>query len=163
MALLEKLRQLDTQRVPFFEAKNRLMAEGYTDQEIAHALYSFSYDGKPNVPKPHDPTAAYYAANPEEAKKIGTYILENAKSSGYGRKAAYFLASQYAPGHHARAKYSLQFADEIGYPFFTALFSFIPSFLLTVQYNLPTWSMYVGPGLVTLYWLLRMVWRRFGR
>jgi hypothetical protein len=161
--LLEKLRSFDSQHISFFEAKKQLLAQGFSDQQIAQALYTFSYDGRPNSPKKSDPTTAYYAANPKEARRIGAYILNNAKAGGYGRKAAYYAASRYAPGHHAKAKYALMFADEMGYPYFSALFSLIPSFVLAVRYDLPGWIIYIGPGLVTLYWLLKLLWRRFGR
>lgn len=161
--LLEKLRSLDSHHIPFFEAKKKLLAQGFSEHEIAQALYVFSYDGQPNAPKKSDPIAAYYAASPTEAQRIGSFILSNAKKGGYGRKTAYYMASQYAPGHHARAKYALMFADEVGFPYFFALFSILPAFGLVIRYDLPGWVIYAGPGVVTLYWLLKMLWRRFGR
>lgn len=46
--LVARLKELDSQSVLFYDAKQTLLSEGYSEEEITNATYTFPYDGKPN-------------------------------------------------------------------------------------------------------------------
>lgn len=158
--LIEKLRKLDTNRVPFFAARQQLLDEGYTEHEIATALYSFSYDGIPNKISKADPVTKYYTENPQDAEKVAGYIVKHMKDGEVSKKVAYALAARYAPGYHAKAQYGVKFADEIEYPFFTALFATGVSMIVVISNDLPTYYVLIGPAIVTLYWIVSQILKR---
>lgn len=74
--LVARMRELDSQSVKFYDAKQTLASEGYSDEEIATATYTFPYDGKPNQPKPKDKVAEYIASHPEVADAIAGSVGE---------------------------------------------------------------------------------------
>lgn len=155
--LLKKLKEMDSNSVPFFEAKQKLTDQGYSDVEISHALFEFSYDGKPNAVKTQNPTTKYYSQNPAEAKKIAEYMMQDMTQRQKGQQrsqaSANLLASRFAPGRHARSVYSLRFADDIGFPFFTALFLTVVALIVTFKYDLPEIFGYSGVAVVMVYWV----------
>ncbi len=153
--LLDKLRDLDSRSVPFFMARKQLLEQGYTEQEIVHGLYSFSYDGKPNVQNSDAAVTKYFAANPAEARRIAKYILEQQDYRDAQAQAYNLLASRYAPGMHAMSRYELEFLDSVGFPSFTMYFSILLAFWVVLAFDLHRLFIVAGPVLVTLYWAIK--------
>ena len=146
---------MDSARIKFFDAKNTLLKQGYTNTEIANALYEFSYDGIPNEPK-EDPNAIvrrYYAENAAEGKIIAKHLLREQKKGEYTKIAAYALASRYAPGMHARSYYSGVAASYAGFPIFTAIFLTVIAAIVAIKYDLPQFVMYIPFVLVSIYFI----------
>ena len=73
--VVSRLKELDSQSVKFFDAKNLLLNEGYTEAEIAMATFEFPYDGVPNKPKEVDKIAEYLAKHPKRADKLARAIM----------------------------------------------------------------------------------------
>lgn len=159
--LLAKLRGMDSQRVKFYDAKERLLSVGYSDTEIADALYSFSYDGIPNasVEATQAQVDRYYTERPEEAREPAMYLIKQQNRMRKNKLAVNYLASQYAPDIQTRNFYSVKFADGIGYPIFTAFLLTIPAAIVVIKYDLPLALQYVPFALVTIYWLLQKLIR----
>lgn len=155
--LVARLKELDSARVKFFDAKKLLLEEGYSEKEIAKCLYIFSYDGIPNKPKKEDPVTKYYTQSPEEAERVAQYILKHQRDGEFARAAAQVLAARYAPGPHARAHYSGLVADFFGYPILTAILSVLPGILAVVTWGVSPIFIYLGPLLVTVYWLIKTI------
>jgi hypothetical protein len=148
--LVQELKLYDSQSVQFFEAKKKLLAKGYKEHEIANALYSFSYDGKPNGPKSSNEFNKYYAANPVEARAIANYILKNARVADYRKAAAYKMAANYSLGVQSQWYYSALSLYEMDYPVLTSLFLTIVSVIITIKYNLPDYFMMSGWAVVNI-------------
>lgn len=124
--LINELEILDLQGVKFKQAKEQLLAKGYAEEEIDHAIYSAPHDGKANKPKPEHEHTAAYRNNPEHADKVAKELLKQEKKNRNSRTRHRFwanaAASRFAPGAHASSRYAYQAAASIGFPFFTSLF-----------------------------------------
>lgn len=147
--IVERLRELDTQSVPFHEAHKLLLDEGYGEGTIIQGLYEFSYDGKPNQPKAQNKVKEYYESNPAEAKEMADSLLtshaQEARYDRLGKMAADFAASRTAPGTHARAHYTQKWTSSAGIPFFSTLLVLAVTFALVLQFDLPQYLVYVVP------------------
>jgi len=158
--IIALLQEYDSKGVPFAVAKEKILQCGYTNAQIAHALYQFNYDGVPNR-KPQKPVITQlFEQHPEDAQKIADYILQNSKQNTKLDATLNYAASRFAPGQHAKAYYELKFADSIGYPYFTALGLSALAFPLVLAYNLPNYILFAPLALVSTYWIIKLILNR---
>lgn len=164
-SVIGRLKELDSQSVPFYEANKKLLAEGFSEEEILEGIYNFSYDGKPNEIKKPDKIKEFYDKNPQAAKEMADYLLkqlaEEIRYEQIGRAASNFAASRIAPGHHAKAHYSLKFHDDAGLPFFSTLLVIGIATAIVFQFDLPTYLIYIAPGVyLVIFMLIRYLMHR---
>jgi hypothetical protein len=160
--IIEILKENDSNSVPFAKTKEQLLAKGYEEKEIILALYSFPYDGKPNIPKEENPLAKWYKEHPEHAEKVAkTLLREKAKEDSH-KAIAYGLASEFAPDIHSQSYYEVRFADQIGLPYFTLFFIGIALILIMIKFNIPEYLIYIYAYAVNLWALYKLVQIRKG-
>lgn len=154
--LIKELEKLDLQGVKFKQAKEQLLAKGYTEAEITHAVYSAPHDGKANKPKPEHEHTKLFRKHPKQAASIARTILkdqeknrESAERSAFATNA---IASRFAIGHHASARYAYRAGAAIGFPVYTALFLSVGWLILVLYMNWP--ESYLYPGIIIIHILL---------
>lgn len=73
--LVQLLTAYDLKGVSFYTAKQELLAKGYSETEISHALFEANFDGKKNEPKPQSEHAKIMADNPVLAQKVADTLI----------------------------------------------------------------------------------------
>jgi hypothetical protein len=144
----------DSNETPFAETKIYLLSKGYSETEINHALYQNSYDGKKNVIQPEDSATKAFKENPELSEKIGENILEDHRKNEMTKTIATGAAGRFAPGRHAQSKYTFDFFERLGLPYFSIFFGSLVIFILVIKFNLPT----IINNLVSVLVLLWIIW-----
>jgi hypothetical protein len=132
--ILEKNR---SQGIKFYQTKEQLLSQGYTEGEIVYALFSAPYDVTPSVPRPANPLEQYYTDNPEKAQEIATILLQQQQREDWDQTAADMAAGQLAPDIQSRSYYDLLAADRLGIPFFTLTFASFALVIVAIKFN---WS-----------------------
>lgn len=75
MKLIKLLETYDIQGISFYDAKQALLQQGYSLNEIEIAVASAPFDGKKNIPHSTDDVTAKYESDTEAAKKIAKELL----------------------------------------------------------------------------------------
>jgi hypothetical protein len=146
---LNRLKELDSQSIGFYEANQTMLREGYSEADILDGLYRFSYDGKPDKLIHPDPMKEYLKKHPQEAQKLADELLKLHDNDRHykdaGLMAANYIASRNAPGMHAKSFYAQRFADSVGIPYFSTLFVILLTLFIVVKYDLPIILLYIVP------------------
>lgn len=132
--LRHKLIDYDVQRVSFHDAKQMLLEEGYTDDEISLAVASQPFDGKVNEKR----EVAQDAADTEAAQVMGEELLQHEDDMDTQKRrgdlAMAEAASNIGKGINPySAQASMSVADDIGFPLARALLLLV--FLSAVVYG----------------------------
>ena len=142
--LVARLSDYDVRGVAFADAKTTLLAEGYTEAEIANAIYSAPFDGRDNT-KARPPSAVQriYAASPEAAQNVGDALLED-QAANRRRKLRGLAMQSYIRGPGAlnptALKAEVALADEMGVPYFRILFGLLVAGLVAYKLGVdPEW------------------------
>lgn len=135
--LIAKLKAGDAAGIPFAKTKKQMLSEGYSEQDITHAIYQAPYDGIPNPQPKLDPLHTGYNADPETAQRIGEAILENDAKNKRTEALAYGAASRFAPGRHAQSYYHFKFFEKLGIPFYRTMFVVVASEIAIWKLSLP--------------------------
>jgi hypothetical protein len=133
--LIDTLNELDAQHVRFHDAKQQLIEDGYSEDEIAIAVASASFDGKPNRPKQPDDLHSSFQSNPDETKAIARELLAY-DAHRQERKARLQALSAAAWGSRMNPMASqslVTLADTLGVPIFRL--AFIGLFIAAVLYG----------------------------
>lgn len=120
--LIELLNKYDTAGVPFYQARQKILAKGFTEAELVYGLYSAPFDGRANnKPVPTNPLQKLYENDPERAAKIAKILLLDQAQDQDTKTTAYMAGSALGPDIQSRAYYGLRASDELGIPYFTIL------------------------------------------
>jgi hypothetical protein len=141
--IIEILKRNDSNSVPFIRTKDQLLYAGYSEKEIIYALYSFPYDGKPNIPSEENPLKDWYEKHPEHADQIARTLLKDQARNERDKAFAYAAASEFAPGPHAQSYYDVRLFDELSLPYYTLFFIGIVLGILMVKFDLPEYILYI--------------------
>lgn len=158
--LIQILKEGDSKEIPFHQTKTSLLKQGYSESEINHAVYQSSYDGKKNPMQSENPVTKAYEKNPEIAEKIGKDILASAKQHERTKAIATGAAARFAPGRHAQSKYTFDFFELLGLPFFSILFGSIAVFLVVYKFNLPNIINYLFTTAIS-FWIAWAFYKRY--
>lgn len=124
--IISILKANDDKSVPYIQVKEKLLAQGYQEKEIIYALYSFPYDGRPNLRPKDDPVRRMYEDHPEQADKVAKIILHDMAEEDLKKTIAYGMASEVAGqlrDYHAESYYGMKFLDNLGLPYYTISFA----------------------------------------
>lgn len=80
--LAARLTEFDIQGYTFFEAKQLLLNEGYTDDEIHLAALNNPFDGKKNEPRKKTDQQVFMEQHPEIAEKVANAVRVSEKEAG---------------------------------------------------------------------------------
>jgi hypothetical protein len=121
--LLKLLEAYDLQGVSFYDAKQALIQQGYSVQDIEVVAASAPFDGKKNVPNSPDEMTKLYESNPEEAKKIAQqYMIIDASKQQRKARSNTLLASYQSPigagPNPVSVNGVINLADDLGVPLF---------------------------------------------
>ncbi len=151
--LLTKIAEAEAKGQKFAEVKHQLLALGFTEQQISHAVYAARYDGKPNT-KPQDPHAAAFAADPETTQQIAESILDDQRQRDRQELVANGLASRAAPGLQGGILYEAKVFEQLGLPYFKISLVGLLLFGLIMYFRLPLELLYAYGAFVTL-WIIK--------
>lgn len=159
-AIIKILATGDSNEIPFAKTKRVLISRGYSEAEISHALYQSPYDGKKNVARPKDPATKAMRENPEQAEKIGKYILEDQTKTEMIKTLASGAAANFAPGRHAQTKYTFDFFERLGLPYFRIFFGSLIVVFLIYKFNLSDIFNYLYGALIGI-WIIWAFYRNY--
>ncbi len=148
--LVDLLNKYDVSGVPFNQAKEKLLASGYTEAEIVYGLYSAPFDGKINTKRPANPLQKFYEQDPDRADKLAKDLLYTQAQMDWDKTASYAAASQFAYGKYAQ-NYELSLADRLGIPYFTILAINVVIAIVIIKFNI---SHEIGNVILTIFGLL---------
>lgn len=134
--LVDLLNTYDTSGVLFAQAKQAILAKGFTEAELVYGLYSAPFDGKANEPRPANPLQKLYEQNPERADRVAKTLLLAQAEGDWGKTAAYAGGSQFAPDVQSRSYYEVRAADQLGIPYFSLMFLGIILLIVAIKLNL---------------------------
>lgn len=83
--IIEILKQCESERLNYIDAKKRVLAAGYSENELIHAVYLFPYDGIPNEKNMQSEMERYYNARPEVAKQHAEVLASHARQEHFVR------------------------------------------------------------------------------
>lgn len=155
--IIEILKANDSKRIPFVTTKNELLQKGYPEKEIILALYSSSYDGKPNSQNEDNPLTKWYEENPEHADKIAKTLLRDQARTERDKAFVYAAASEFAPDTQSQSYYEAKTFDELGLPYYTLFFIGLVLGILMIKFNLPEYLLYIYALSVNLIVIYRLI------
>lgn len=135
--LVRVLKEGDSKEIPFVKIKEQLLKDNYTESEISNAVYQSSYDGKKDIVVPESEVSKLFRINPELTQGIGKQILEDDREQERQQVVASGVASRFASGRHAQAKYTFDTFEKLGLPFFKIFFALFVIYILVYKFDLP--------------------------
>lgn len=117
--IVAKLKTCASQGLTFYQAKQQLAQDGYSEEAIQLAADNYAYG---SVPPPADPATAVFATDSADTEKVGADMLKDAKAIREEEAISDGLAGEAGPDIQTSVKYQNNYLHDIGMSWWTWLF-----------------------------------------
>ena len=132
--IIEQLKQYADQGLPFYQAKDALLKQGYQDEAIEQAADQYQYGSQP---KPPDAATAAFAKDPKDTELVAQTILKDDKKERREVAVADGVAGGHSIDLQSDIKYQNKFLYDIGMSWWTWLLIEGAITGIIIYFNLP--------------------------
>jgi hypothetical protein len=153
--IVSKLKEFSKQGLTFYQAKEKLLTEGYQKSDIDVATDGYQY-GSDDTPSPPNPVTLAFEKDPEGAKKVAESIIKDDKKRLRTEALAEGLAGELGPDIQSRLTYESNFLYDIGMSWWLWLLIELVLGCLVLFLRLPLYSY----GIIMIVFVVYMAIKR---